>query len=375
MKVLFIGGGGSGGHFYPIIAVARALKKLAQEEHIISLELFFAAENAFDAHVLAEENIKFISVPAGKIPRYVSLAYLTTPFKVALGVVVACIKLYQLLPDIIFSKGGYSAFPMLVAARILRIPVIVHETDSIPGLVNRWAGKWANVVALSFPGTLEFFKKNPHIILTGNPIRTQIVGGNIQEAIETFSLEENIPVILVLGGSQGAEIINEMMLGLIGDAVRTYQIIHQTGVKNFEDVSGRARVILEKNEHQHRYHPYGFLSEGDLRDASRIASCIVSRAGGSIFEIAAWGKPSILVPLSSAAQDHQRENAYAYARSGASEIIEETNLKPHIMLAAIDKILGDPEKIKTMERRAGEFAKLDAAERIAHEIITLGVHE
>ena len=375
MKILFTGGGGSGGHFYPIIAVARALRHIAQKEHIIDIHFFFAG-SAFDERILAEENIEFIKISAGKFPRYFSLQYFITPFSIVIGIFSAFWKLYALLPDIIFSKGGYSAFPILVAARLLKIPVIVHESDSVPGMVNRWSGKWAQEVIVSFPKTVEFFKKNPQVRVLGNPIRSQVVGGNATEAFETFSLEEQIPIILVLGGSQGAEIINEAILGLLSDAVSTYQIIHQTGRNNFEEVKGRASVILGKNDYKHRYHAYPFLGEGDLRNASKVASLVVSRAGsGGIFEIAAWGIPTILIPITGAAQNHQRENAYAYARSGACEIIEETNVKPHLLLAAINKIVNDPQKIQTMKQRAQEFAKLDAAERIGYELIALGVHD
>ena len=375
MKVLFAGGGGTGGHFYPIVAIARALRNITEREHIISMDMFFAADSAFDDAILREENIHFIRIPAGKMPRYASFSYIVSPFKIIFGILIAFWRLYALLPDVVFSKGGYSAFPVLVAVRILRIPVIIHESDSVPGKVNEWAGKWASRVAISFSETAQYFK-NTNIELTGNPIRHQVVGGNPEEALETFLLEENIPIILVLGGSQGAEIINEAMTEIIADAVPRYQIIHQTGKNNFEDISGRAGVILEKSELRHRYHAYPFLSEGDLRNASRVASIVISRAGsGSIFEIAAWRIPAILIPLGIAAQDHQRENAYAYARFGGCEVIEEGNLKPHILLSTIDKMLGDPEKMNKMKIAAQSFAKLDAAENIAREIIKLGVHE
>lgn len=375
MKVLFAGGGGTGGHFYPIIAIARALRNIAEQEHIIAMDMFFAADEAFDPKILAEENIHFIQIPSGKMPRYLSIQYVTSPFKVVFGVILAFFKLYTLLPDIIFSKGGYSAFPILLAARILRIPVIVHESDSVPGRVNQWSGKWASRVAISFPETAKFFK-NKNIELTGNPIRHQVVGGNVQEAVETFSLEENIPVILVLGGSQGAELLNEVVIGILPDALPKYQIIHQTGKNNYKDVSGRAAVVSDKSEFKHRYHAFPFLVEGDMRSASRVAAIVVARAGsGSIFEIAAWRVPAILIPLASAAQDHQRENAYAYSRFGGCEVIEESNLRPHILLSAIDKILNDAKKVEKMKMAAQEFAHLDAAEKISQEIIKLGIHD
>ena len=375
MKILFAGGGGTGGHFYPIIAVARAMRVIAEREHIISINMFFAADNVFDPNILSEEGIHFIKIPSGKIPRYTSLNFLISPFKILFGIIVAFWKLYTLLPDVIFSKGGYSAFPILVVARILRIPVIIHESDSVPGKVNEWSGKWARRVAISFVESASFFKNN-NVALTGNPIRHQVVGGNVTEAYETLGLEENIPVILILGGSQGSAIINETIVNILFDVVSRYQIIHQTGKNNIVDVSNLATVMLEKSEFKYRYHPFSFLGESDLRNATRVASVVVARAGsGLIFEIAAWRLPAILIPLEGAAQDHQRENAYAYAHFGGCDVIEETNLQPHILLSTIDKILNDPQKIQKMKIAAQEFAKLDASEKIAEEIIKLGIHE
>lgn len=375
MKILFAGGGGTGGHFYPIIAISRALRDIAEREHIIAMNMFFAADNAFDSNILSEEGVHFIKISSGKMPRYASLSLLISPFKIFFGIMVAFWQLYTLLPDVIFSKGGYSAFPVLVAARVLRIPVLVHESDSIPGKVNEWSGKWAKRVAISFVEAASFFKNN-NVALTGNPIRHQVVGGNIEEALETFALEEGIPVILILGGSQGAEIINEAIINILTDALVEYQIIHQTGKNNIDDVKNLATVILEKNEFKHRYHPYAFLGEGDLRNAARVASIVVSRAGsGSIFELAAWRVPSILIPIKGSAQDHQRENAYAYAHFGGCDVIEEANLQSHILFSTINNILHDPQKIQKMKLSAQEFAKLDAAEKIAEEIIKLGIHD
>ena len=166
------------------------------------------------------------------------------------------------------------------------------------------------------------------------------------------------------------------MPDMLPEAVSRYQIIHQAGSRNVDEVRARSSVILDRNSFKHRYLVYGFLSEVDLRNASHAASLVITRAGaGSIFEAAAWRLPAILVPLPHAAQDHQRENAYAYARIGGCEVIEETNLTPHIVLSAVDKILNDLHKTAAMKRAAQEFARLDAAERIAAEIIKIGVHD
>lgn len=374
MKIL-LAGGGTGGHFYPLIAVVRALRRVAEIENIAKIEFFLTADDPIDADILLEERIQFIKVSAGKLRRYFSFKHFSDSVKTLIGIFSAFWKLYKLVPDVIFSKGGYASFPVLAAAKILGIPVLIHESDTVPGLVNQWAGKWASRVAVSFEETLPYFE-GKNVALLGNPIRPQVIGGNMLEAVDYFKLEEGLPVILVLGGSQGSERINETILGSLAEMVGKYQVIHQTGKNNFSDVSGRANILLEKMELKHRYHAFPFFDEGELRNASKAASIVVSRAGaGSIFEISAWGIPSIIIPLPSSAQDHQRENAYAYARFGACEIIEETNLTPHLLLAQIDKILADKERIVKMKRAAQSFSRLDAAEKIARELLKLGIHE
>ena len=373
MKIVLTGGG-SGGHFYPLIAVTRSIFKIAEDERIAKVEIILMSDDPMDKNLLDKEGIKFVKISAGKIRRYFSFKNLSDGIKTFFGIIFTFFVLYKILPDVIFSKGGYSAFPVLFSARIFKIPVIIHETDSVPGIVNSWSGKWASKVLVSFLETTRFFDEKK-IIVAGNPVRSQIIGGNLSEALLHFNLEEGVPTILVLGGSQGSAKINETILDVLPELILKYQVIHQTGEKNFFDTSEMAKVILEKEPLKHRYHPFAFLGEGDLKNAGRVASLAVSRAGGSIFEIAMWGMPSILIPLPNAGQNHQRENAYNYAGKGACEVIEETNLKPHILLSQINKILDDKEKAQKMSAAAKSFSRPDAANVIAREILKLGIHD
>ena len=376
MKI-FLTGGGSGGHFYPLIAVARSIFKIAEDERIAKLKIYLISDFVTEEQkeLLFKEDIKFLKVPAGKIRRYFSLLNISDFTKTFLGIVVSFFKIYQILPDIVFSKGGYSAFPVLFCAKIFRIPIIIHESDSVPGAVNRWSSKWAQKIAVSFKETIRFFDSGKTIV-SGNPVRIQILGGSAKEALLHFNLEENVPVILILGGSQGATKINEVILDLLPELLEKYQIIHQTGENNYKDIKGRAGVILEKVLLKHRYHPFPFLNEGSLKNAGKIASLAISRAGaGSIFEIASWGMPSILIPLLNSAQNHQRENAYNYAGNGACEVIEEPNLKPHILFSRVDSILSSDERMRTMSEGAKAFSRPDASEVLAREIIKLGTHD
>lgn len=378
MKILLTGGG-TGGHFYPLIAVAREIIKITRERRILEPEIIFASDTPYDKKALNEENIKFLKLPAGKVRRYFSLLNITDAFKTFFGVILGIIKIYFEMPDVIFSKGGYASMPALFAAKIFKIPLIIHESDSVPGKANIFSKNFAKKIAVSFPETADFFQKEK-VAFTGNPVRKGVVGGNFLEARDIFNLEsreENKffpPVILVIGGSQGAKKINDVLLEILPEFLKNYQVIHQCGEKNFDEVKKISTVVLNGKESKNRYHLYPFLNETEMKNAAFAADIIVSRAGAAaIFEIAAWGRPAILIPITNSAQNHQRKNAWNYGAAGAAEVIEETNFSPHILISEINNILTDKDKIAKMKAAALKFSKMDAANKIAEEILALSL--
>jgi len=195
----------------------------------------------------------------------------------------------------------------------------------------------------------------------------------MERAKELFELEDGIPVIFVFGGSQGSIKINESILDILKELLEFSQVIHQTGVGNINTVKKRMSITLETSKFASRYHPFTFLDEEKYKNAYKASTLIIARSGGSIFEISAMGVPSILIPLPLSAQDHQRENAYSYARTGAAEVIEEVNMTPHILLREIKLLMADKLRLSKMSDAAKFFAKPDAAQRIALEIIRLGL--
>lgn len=375
MKILFTGGG-TGGHFYPIIAVAEAINKISRERRLLPPTLYYMADKAYDSRALFNNNITFVSMPAGKMRRYFSLLNITDLFKTAYGILKSLWKIFRIYPDVIFGKGGYASFPALVAGKLFGIPVIIHESDSVPGRVNLWAGKFAQDVAVSFPEAARFFPpgKTAH---TGNPIRLEILNPDKTGAYEFLKLDKNIPTILVLGGSQGSQVINESILEVLPELVSKYQIIHQAGVKNFSDVSKTSEVILSKSEYKDRYKLFDYLDDLGMKMSAGASSLIISRAGSTIFEISAWGIPSIIIPLGeSASNDHQTQNAFNYGRGGAAVVIEEINLTPHILLSEIDRLMNDGATLQKMSESAKSFARLDAADTIALKLLEIALsHE
>src|SRR3989344_7911769 len=371
MRIVFTGGG-TGGHFFPILAVARELKRIAEEARILDLELFYFGPEEYRPELLRAEGILFIGISAGKLRRYFSLWNLADLFKAALGILQAVAKMFIVMPDVVFAKGGFGSFPTLLAARIYRIPVIIHETDARPGRVNRWAGKWARRIAVSFSRAASYFPAE-RTALTGTPVRKRILGGNPEEAREAFGVFSERPVIFVTGGSQGPRAVNQAVIEILKDLVARCEVIHQAGQKNLEDVRLETAPILEGGGSAF-YHLAGFLEEGEMRGAYRLADLIVSRAGGTaIAEIALAAKPAILIPLANAAQDHQRENAYEYAHAGAAVVIEEKHLTPLILKNEVEKLLDDPGRPSRTAEAAKAFSRPDAAEMLAKEILTLGL--
>lgn len=372
MRILLTGGG-TGGHFYPVLSVLRALKKIAEEERLVEMDLVYMSDSQFDPRVLREEGVKFVSVPAGKLRRYFSLLNFTDLFKTFFGILRAALYIFRQMPDVVFAKGGYSSFPALLSAKFFRIPVVIHESDAVPGKVNVWASKFAKRVGISFGESAKYFSK-VQTALVGNPVRARVLGGNPKEAKAVFGQDSGAPAILVLGGSQGAAKINDVILEILPEILAEAKIIHQCGPNNMDEVSKRSSVVLEKNAYKDRYKLFAFLDEDTLRNAALVSDLIISRAGaGAIFEIAAWGKPSVIIPIRDSAQDHQRENAYAYSRAGGALVVEEANLTPHILLVEIKKILGDQTRRAQMSRAALAFAKPEAARTLAREIITLAL--
>jgi UDP-N-acetylglucosamine--N-acetylmuramyl-(pentapeptide) pyrophosphoryl-undecaprenol N-acetylglucosamine transferase len=370
MKIVFTGGG-TGGHFYPIIAVVQKVNQIIDEEKILGAKLYFISDSPYDREKLVENGLLYEEVSAGKMRTYFSLRNFLDIFKIFFGAINAVYKLFTIYPDVVFGKGGYASFPTIFAARILRIPVVIHESDSAPGRVNKWAGHFAKKIAVSFVEASSYFPQ-PLVAWTGQPIRAEIEHpAERNKALEYFKMESGLPVILVLGGSQGAELINNTVLDALLRLINNYQIIHQTGVNNYKTVSDRAAVILSDNPNKLRYLSIPFLNPLSMKMAAGVATIIISRAGSTIFEIAAWGIPSILIPFSESYDDHTKKNAFNYARAGACSVVEEMNMTANILSSEIERITGDKAIYDIMAQSAKAFYKPDAAMKIARALIEI----
>ncbi len=253
MKIVITGAGG--GHFYPLIAVVESVRKQTFIQKIVQPEVFFFSDKPYDEKALFEEQIKFVQISAGKLRVYPSLETITDIFKTIYGCIVAIFKLYSLYPDVVFAKGGYASFPTLFAARLLSIPVVVHESDTVPGRVTKFAGKFASRVAISYQEASAFFPKETTALI-GQPIRSaSLPPENYKRVYEN----KERPVIMILCGSQGSQRINEAILEILPNLLDKYDIVHQTGPANLEEIKKVTTEMLKEHKFKNHYFVDGFI--------------------------------------------------------------------------------------------------------------------
>ncbi len=362
-------GGISGGHTFPLVAVSRAIRKQIPDNNVEFL--FIGSRGHFESTAMAEEGIDAQYILTGKWRRYFSFQNFIDLFRLPIGFLQALVKLLVFMPDAVFSKGGSASVPVVLAAWVYRIPVLIHDSDAVAGKANQFLARFATRIAVAYPSAHNFFPAEK-TVLTGNPIREEILLGDPGRFAKEFGLELDKMVILVLGGSQGAQILNEALLRILpGLLERNIQVVHQTGEKHYETIVASVEAYGLKIGTS-GYIPRAFLSASELADVLKVATIVISRAGaGSIAELSATKKASILVPLASSANDEQRLNAYDVAEIGGALVLEEGNLGQNMFLEKIDELLAHPDVRASMGEKLTAFYHPDAADVLASGIIAL----
>lgn len=372
---VLLAGGGSGGHTYPLLAVAERLRKIAAEERV-NLGLDYLGPKDVWAKALLPAHVNLKTIVSSKFRRYFSIENLLDIPKFFIGLLEAFFKVYFIMPDVIFSKGGTGALPVVIAGWFYKIPIIIHESDAAPGLTNSISSRFASRIAVSFPKTLEYFSPDK-TALVGTPVRESVITEIPDKATakKSFGFDPAKPLILIMGGSQGAQRINEFVIANLPALLKETQILHQTGEANYAKVEYLSRTVSGEEPAKNvkkSYVPVPYFRE-EMKTALAAADVVISRSGsGTIAEISALGKPSILIPLKESANDHQRLNAYEYAKTGAAIVIEEANLLPAILINQISLIIEKSDISKKMSLAASGLWKPDAAETISREILRLG---
>jgi UDP-N-acetylglucosamine--N-acetylmuramyl-(pentapeptide) pyrophosphoryl-undecaprenol N-acetylglucosamine transferase len=359
---IIISGGGTGGHIFPALAIAKALQRRIPSAKI----LFIGAKGKMEMEKVPNAGFPIKGLWISGLKRELSLGNLMFPFKVAFSLIKAMNIIRKFKADVAVGVGGFASGPALRAAGLLGVPTLLQEQNSFPGITNKLLGKKASRICVAFEGMDKYFQKEK-IVITGNPVRKEVIEteGKRNEAASFFSLDPDIKTVFVVGGSQGAYSVNVCIEGMIPWMKENQvQLLWQTG-KNFEPRAIKAC----QDEGYKKAKVTGFIQRMDL--AYAMADIVISRAGAiAIAELAAVRKPVIFIPLPTAAEDHQMKNARRLEEKGAAFVIndrEASEKLPSLLLS----LLQDESLRKKLEKQIGTFAMNNADDKIADEIIKL----
>lgn len=351
-------GGGTGGHIMPFESIIEALRSAFAEKQSTFpgftdpnvLEISFlgilasGAKEFFDRYHIPTYNI-----PSGKMRRYASaLNIIDVAFRLPLGIIIALIRMWKIMPDVVISKGGYASMPVCIAAIIYRIPILLHESDVVPGSSNAFVMRFAAAVTLGFAVSRQYLQQyEKKLFVTGTPTRMLISEDRKNESKQEFGLPPEEHVLLVMGGSQGAQQINEALIASLPNLIGEMAIIHITGEEKHAAVKKVAEEFLAKSPRKEMYKSFPTLQGAKMTHALMASDTAVIRAGASsLAEIAHLRIPSLIIPLNGAAHDHQRKNALAFEAAGAALVLDPTNVTPRLLTQAVKRLISS-EQLRT----------------------------
>jgi UDP-N-acetylglucosamine--N-acetylmuramyl-(pentapeptide) pyrophosphoryl-undecaprenol N-acetylglucosamine transferase len=361
LKKAIITGGGTGGHIYPALAIARALR--ARDWDI----LYLGSNDGLEGEIIPAEGFAYQEVSVAPLPRKISVKLFTAILKTTQGLFQArrIIKSYQ--PDLVLGTGGFVAGPVVLAATLSKIPTIIHEQNVYPGFTNKLLARRVSAIALNFADAREYFLKDlkASFRVTGNPIREIILKTDRKMGQRELKLLSNRKTLLVFGGSQGSMSINKAMLDVYQHFSRNkeIQIIQITGKKNYQTVIDdiKKRGINLADNYHYRIMPY--LNR--MEYAYAVADLVVYRAGATgIAEITAKGIPAILIPYPYAAENHQEYNARDLVKHGAAEMILDRELNGELLIKKIEELLSNQSRLKEMAQKSRNLGKPEATTNI-----------
>ncbi|HWY12895.1 MAG TPA: undecaprenyldiphospho-muramoylpentapeptide beta-N-acetylglucosaminyltransferase [Bacteroidia bacterium] len=359
---IILSGGGTGGHIFPAVSIANEIKSIVPDAEI----LFVGALGKMEMEKVPAAGYKIIGLPIAGIQRKLTLANLKFPFLLIKSILKARSIVKEFKPNVVVGTGGYASGPLLRAATSMGIPALIQEQNSYAGVTNKWLSKKASKICVAYEGMEQFFPKEK-IILTGNPVRQDIkdVDQKRAEGQKFFDLDPNKKTLLVVGGSLGAKGINEAMgSGLQALAGNNIQLIWQTGKPYFETAKQQTSSFTDKS-----IKAVDFISRMDL--AYAVADCVISRAGaGAVSELCIVKKPIILVPLATAAEDHQTKNAMSLVNKQAAILVKDSEAKSKLINEAVI-LMNDSNKQEQLKKNISPLALFNSANVIAKEVLKL----
>ncbi|MCL6572847.1 MAG: undecaprenyldiphospho-muramoylpentapeptide beta-N-acetylglucosaminyltransferase [Bacillus sp. (in: Bacteria)] len=354
MKIV-LSGGGTGGHIYPALALIREIQKVNKTAEF----LYIGTMNGLESTIVPMENIPFKSIHITGFKRKISFENVKTVYRFLKGVKDSKRLLKEFKPDIVIGTGGYVCGPVVYAAAKLRIPTIIHEQNSVPGLTNKFLCRYVNKIAICFEEGKEHFPAEK-VVFTGNPRASEVIGKDGIHGLLSVGLSTTMPAVLIFGGSRGARPINESVVKALPElAEKPYQVLYITGDAHFDDVKKEIELIGS---------PKNVVIKPFIHNMPDVLAgidLVVSRAGATtLAELTSLGIPSILIPSPYVTNNHQEKNARSLSDHGAAELLLEKDLNNKSLVNHIDRILMNQEKLKEMKRKAKKIGVPDAASRL-----------
>jgi UDP-N-acetylglucosamine--N-acetylmuramyl-(pentapeptide) pyrophosphoryl-undecaprenol N-acetylglucosamine transferase len=367
MRVV-IAGGGTGGHTSAGLAVAIAIRERGADVHWIG------SQTGVEARRVPDAGIPFHAVHTGKLRRYWDWQNVPDlALRAPAGAVQSWRLLRRLRPALLFATGGFVSLPPALAARALGIAIVVHEQTAVPGLANRIVARFARRIALSFPVSGNSFPRD-RVVLTGNPLRPELLGGSREAACRRFSFDPAMPIVYITGGAQGSHTINRTVGEILPALLADCQVIHQCGdnadTGDLAWLTARARGLAPPLAQRYALTPY---VGAELRDVYAAADLVVGRSGaGTVHECLHLGRPGIYIPLPGTSGDEQTVNARLVETASGGVLLPQESLTPDRLLDAARRLLEDRTALKAMGENARSLAMPDAAERIARLLFEVG---
>ena len=351
MKKIVLTGGGTAGHVTPNIALLPALREAGYEVYYIG------SYNGIEKSLIEAENIPYYGIATGKFRRYFDWKNLSDPFRVLKGIGEARKIIRKIDPDILFSKGGFVAVPVVLAANKCHVPVIIHESDMTPGLANRICLKYARKICCNFPETLSHVPEGTGVV-TGTPIRDELKKGSAAKGFAFTGLDSNKPVILVMGGSQGAVRVNNCVRAALPELLKKYQVVHLCG-------KGHLDESLKDTE---GYRQYEYIRE-ELPDLYAMCSLMISSAGANaICEISTLAIPNLLIPLGSdASRGDQILNARSFEKQGFSMVLEESGLTEKALVDKVNQLYENRDQYISAMKHSQHTDSIDVIMKLIRE--------
>jgi UDP-N-acetylglucosamine--N-acetylmuramyl-(pentapeptide) pyrophosphoryl-undecaprenol N-acetylglucosamine transferase len=370
---IIVTGGGTGGHTYPALTTIRTIRDRLARAGVSPEILWVGVSHGLEAKISVQNNIPFKAITTGKLRRHLNikdqLRNVADAFRIPYGVFQAIVAVARNKPDVVISTGGYVCVPVGVAAWLLRRPLVMHEQTLAVGLANRILARLATKILLSHESSLEHLPPSARkrAVVTGNPIRPEVLQGHRDSAISAYGLDPRLPLVYVTGGAQGALQVNKMVAEVLPDLLTRAQVLHQCGDHSYEMMRERHAALPPHLQRRYTVFPY---IHGELPDVLAAADVVVARSGaGTVAELCALGKACVYVPLIPTQGDEQRRTARHLAADGAARMLAAEDATPERLRQELTALLDDPHYRQQIAEAARKHGHPEASSVVADEVL------